>query len=562
MEILADDEKSCSPQVITSQLDITETILKISQQIRKLIDHPHTKEFLTLAVIFTISLLIRSIGLKHGFPLLTHPDESVILEPVYQMTRNRSLNPGFFNRPNHTLHMMNFFYLNVLSYVRFGASFATTFRENHLSFYYYSRLLISIMGALIPVTAYKIGKIIKPELSLVTGLVFMAFPSYVFHSLFITPDVPITLFTLLVIYFTLRFAIENERIALYIAILFSAINTAEKYPGLLSLSIVFFGIIAKTLEETTDPLPVRIRQIIKQLLGASFSFFIALFLVAPNLFFNYQKVIEAIINESRSSHLGADQLGLIGRLLFYIRAFGSWTNLLAVLFLGLGVVFLIKWRNHKTIILLYGLLYWFALSILALHWERWALPMYITPLFLIAIGISQLWNHIRTMPKLRWLVIIIIALFFFQQFTFSLHTSAVMAYTDTRVVSKAYCHQKGITSRNSIFEGYTPLLPQFPKDIFEDYEEKSRKSEYDFIILSSQMYDRFFQEPERYQDEINIYKTIRNTYPLLMIFEPVPPAENVLDMIEQIRYLFRRSTGLPDIDPYRGPTIEIYQLAN
>ena len=76
----------------------------------------------------------------------------------------------------------------------------------------------------------------------------MVFPSYVLHSLFITPDVPITLFTLLVIYFTLRYLVKNDEKSIYIAAAFAAINTAEKYPGLISLGIVILGILIKSSE--------------------------------------------------------------------------------------------------------------------------------------------------------------------------------------------------------------------------------------------------------------------------------------------------------------------------
>ena len=110
-----------------------------------------------LVSLFLCSLLIRRIGVKHGFPLLTHPDESVIIDRVVHMTLERTLNPGNFNRPNQILYLLNFLYLNILSFIRFGEHLGAAFPKYYLNFYAYARFLISIMGAMIPVIAYKMG---------------------------------------------------------------------------------------------------------------------------------------------------------------------------------------------------------------------------------------------------------------------------------------------------------------------------------------------------------------------------------------------------------------------
>jgi 4-amino-4-deoxy-L-arabinose transferase-like glycosyltransferase len=514
-----------------------------------------TKEKIFLLLIFVVSLLIRQIGLDTGFPLLTHPDESTIIDPVVMMTETKNLNPGNFNRPDQILFFLNYFYLNALSYLRFGDNLAVTFQENQLFFYHYARFLISIMGALIPVIAYLIGKQFNRKLAIISALVFAFFPAYIVHSAYITPDVPITLFTLLVIYFTLRYLKKDDTKGIYLATLFAAINTAEKYPGLISLSIVFLGILLKRLDEDKMR-KIKWGLLVKDPLKFSLIFLLSLAIVAPNLIIERKLVLDALITEARTTHLGADNLDWGGNLIFYIQQFGFWSNFLAVLFIVIGFFALIRWRDPHTLLLLFGLLYWVILSRLPLHWERWALPMYTAPLFLIAEGIFFLWKKTKTKKFARIATVIITYGFFIHQITAALYFPVRMSFTDTRVVAQEYCKENNITQENSIFEGYTPLLPTYPKTIFdEDLEQEG----IEYVILSSLMYDRYYAEPYRYTKEIDFYEQIKKDKALVKIFESEPIYERIFKRLDTITYGIEKQLFNEDSKRNVGPKIEIYR---
>ena len=522
------------------------------------IDQPndHTKELIVLFLIFTGSLLIRMIGLDHGFPLLTHPDESAILNPVVMMTETKTLNPGDFIRPDQILYFLNYFFLNILSFLRFGANIAITFQDNELFFYYYARFLIAIFGALIPVVAYLIGKQFKREFGYISALVFVFFPSYIVHSAYITPDVPITLFTLLVMYFTLRYIKKDDKKGIYFATLFAAINTAEKYPGLFSLSIVFLGILLKQLEESKTS-HINYWGLIRKLIFFGFLFIFTLFIVAPNLFLEYKSVFAAIIHDARSTHPGADNLPWFKNLLFYFKQFNGWSNLLSLPLIIVGGVRFYQKRDPHQLILIYGILYWILLSVLPLHWERWALPMYTAPLFLIACGILFLIEKTENKIFGRALVFLSVTAYFLHQGIASLYFPVRMSYTDTRIIAQKYCHRNSITSQNSIFEGYTPLLPASPKGIFDEYPVESQ---IEYVILSSHMNNRYFAEPEHYPDEIDFYKRIRTENVLNIEFQPDPHLTKVIDRLNEIAYFIRKQWDNHLIDKSKGPVIEIYEI--
>ncbi|MFO8087677.1 MAG: hypothetical protein R6T91_07730, partial [Bacteroidales bacterium] len=299
-------------------------------------------------------------------------------------------------------------------------------------------------------------------------------------------------------------------------------------------------------------------QLTKTFFKISILFLVSLFLVAPNIFLHYPLVFDALTFESRSSHLGADNLGFFGNLAYYLKAFGSWTNWIAVVFVTFGSFSLIKNKKKYSPVLFYGALYWILLSVLSLHWERWALPMYITPLFLISIGIHFLWEYNKKVSIFKLFSIILIAIFFLQQFVFSLHTAVRMSFTDTRVAALNYCNQNGITKSNSIYEGYTPFQPQFPSVIFDKNIEEIEDIEY--IILSSSMFGRFYSEPKRYENQVLFYESIKEKFGLINQFESTPNAEGIIDQINDIKYYLECLFSLCSKNKYKGLTIEIYEI--
>ena len=511
-------------------------------------------------LLFTFSLLFRRVGLKHGFPLLTHPDEFVIIDPVLNMTNNLTLNPGRFSRPDQTLYLLNFIYLNLISFVKYGVNMGQAYADHVLDFYYYGRLMVAVMGAMIPVVAYGSGKAVKPKLAVPAALVFAFFPLYSENSLILTSDVPITLFTLLVTYFTLRYLNTEKKYYLGAAVFFAAVNTAEKYPGLLSLGIVFAGVLIQMVRDKNVSFKEIIWPLIRRCLLLLGLFVIALFIVAPFLFIDFPKVVQALKFEARDTHLGADGLNWLGNFWFYCKTLYENVNILGILLFGLGIWAAIRAKDSRFLILLYGFGYMIALSALGLHWERWFLPMAITPLMFIAFGIEFIWQKREKLHFLQLLLIAVSILFIFEQFVYAVQIPVRMKFTDTRVVSKVYCEDNGINLSNTIYEGYSPLYPTFHKLIFEEYQNLDPQKEY--IILSKPIYKRFFAEPERYSDEIQTYTAIRNDNQLIAAYSPQPRAANTLSRLDDIFYFIKFRLGMTDEIRYTGPELEIYKIVN
>ncbi len=503
-----------------------------------------------------LSFLIRIIGLRFGEPLLTYWNELNILDPVYEMTANRTINPNNFKRPDQILYILNFAYLNIISFIKTGHSFAASYPTDPYNFFVYSRIMIVVFGSLIPVAAYKIGKESKINFAVPAALLFAFFPLYALYSHYIAPDIPITFFTLLIILFSMRY-IRNRNIRdLYLAAIFSAINTAEKYPGLISFGLVTFAIIWVQAAQNKSCVLTIIKNSLIECLKFFGVYLIALFIVAPNLFFNIGDVIKDIRLEARSSHLGADGLSWFGNLGFYFSKYIEFSNIIVIIFILAGTIGIIKKKHYELLPCFYGLVYWICLSVLKLHWERWALPMYTFPLLMAAFGCGYLDHVFNKKNTIKIVAGILFCAAVAWSILNSLSISIRMSYTDTRAAALNHFKQVGITKENSLFEGYTPFTPGGPGN----FEFSQMNSNDKYIVLSSYMYDRFYEEPVRYQQEIQKYETVKQKYPLLIQFTPTLPVSpvGVVSWLDDIQYYYEYIKGKNREGRLTGPSIQVY----
>ena len=135
---------------------------------------------------------------------------------------------------------------------------------------------------------------------------------------------------------------------------------------------------------------------------------------------------------------------------------------------------------------------------------------------------------------------------------------------DTRLAAKKFCEENGITQENSIYEGYSPFLLRGPKNIdeilVEDGEIRTceEKAGSKFIILSSNMYERYYNEPLRYEGQIEKYESIHRNCRLLKVFVPLQ-LENkpvaILNIVEKVKEINSILWGRVN----SGYTIRIYE---
>lgn len=509
-----------------------------------------------VTLIVIAAFLLRFIGLQFGFPLLVHPDEHFILDPVVQMTANKSLDPGAYFRPDLILMYLNVLVLNLVSFLSFGKSLAVTFTEHQLLYYYYGRLVTAALGAALPLAGFFVGREFRKTAGIPAALLFAFLPIYVVHSHYITPDVPVTLFTLLVMFCAVRFVKTGKVGWLDAAAVLSAVNTAEKYPGLLCLGLAAGAVLIQAYAAAGKMNRQGLYRIFRQFVRIGLVFVLALICVAPSLFVNYGQSFADLVAQGANTHLGADNLGFWGNLGYYAGVFYQQAGWVCVLFALVGLAACIYQKNWAALLALYGLLHWAAISVLWLHWDRWALPMFTAPLLLAALGFDVLRTRFRSIYA-RLAVVVLGAVVILPLLLVSAGKSISLTYVDTRLAGLMFCADHGITSANTTIDSYTPFSPALGGNFKMDYAAITSR---DYIMVSSSLMDRYANEKQRYAREFGIYERIQNENTLVASFLPTPPDVSLAQRAAAIRDYLLRSLGQPTTPRYTGPRVYIYKV--
>jgi hypothetical protein len=477
------------------------------------------------------------------------------------MTENKTLDSDFYARPDQILYLIYYPLLNLISYIRFGQNLAYGYSVAAYSFTFCARILIALFGSLLPIVAYMIGREYTKKSALVAGLLFAVFPLFVKHSHYVSPDILITLFTLLILLFVLYYLRTEKTKWLYLATIFASINTVEKYTGLLSCALIAFAIIWMQTSKYRGNRSQIFRNILKQ--GAFYFaiYLLGVYLLAPNLFFNYGDTIAHLKFESRSTHLGADGLNWFGNMGYYLSIYLKSSNFVLNLVSILGIFAIIRNKKFSLLSVFYGLLYFILLSIMALHWERWGLIMYITPLLLAAFGFGYLFELVGNHKWLKWTTAVILGGCVLYSLSAALSLSINMSYTSTVVYSYKYCQENGIENKKSIYENYTPFSHNL---IPGNFKFDAKFDSADYIILSSEIYNRYYAEPERYANQVAVYNAIRSKYKLIREFSPTQPISDIpfISWVDDIKYYVKELFNLPQSERYTGPVIQIYEVVH
>lgn len=517
--------------------------------------HAKNNEWLIPLAIFLISLTVRVIGIKFSFPLLTHHDEQYIMNPLVEMSRNHTLDSGHYNRPNQVLYTLLFIVLNGLGKLVFHKNFGWAYADDPLFFYFYARLCIAIIGALIPVLAWKIGKLIKGvDFSVPAAALTCFYPSYVVHSHYLTSDVIITFFSYAVLMLCLLYLADNKRVWLYLACVCTALSTMEKYP-----SILLYGFLLVTLGISAfRSKPPAWKALLRDVMLTLLIILLGMILIAPHLLSKLPQIRELLILEARTTHLGADGLSWAGNMLFYLQTFIETAGWWVVLLVVVGILVSIVSRQPEMLLLYFGAGYWVSLSKLGLHWERWSLPMMLTPLLLAGLGTAKVWDKLKQKRYLNILTASALTLVFLIFALNGLTSSVLMTWQDTRVDALQFLNENGITEENAAFEGYTPFLPRTVQTIFDFDLDNPGQTRY--IILSSNMYGRFAAEPDRYLEENAFYANLREHAVKIAEFTPSSKPSNLSQKLRVISEYLQRLRDRSKPAFTTGPTIQVFRL--
>jgi len=524
---------------------------------------PSPSYIAALLLILVAAFGLRAYKADWGFPLLLHTDEYAITNMPSQMAAHNSLDPIDFERPNHGSIYLNSILYGVASEVRFHRPIQETFDKHQVFYTFLSRISVALLGTLSVWLAFLIGAEFHPRVGLLAALLFALFPQFVVHSHYTTPDISSALLLQGVVLFSLRYLRFPSAGNLLYACACAAAATAEKYPGVLTLLGIAAAlwVVHRRNRERLTVLMVR---------GGA-AYFGFLFLMAPFIVLKPHVVLLNLISEGRPAHAGHDGLGFFGNLMFYVHTYAGSTSFILTVFAAVGVAAMwLRYRLNSLPVFL-GLVFWVGLSLLPLYWERWDLPMVVTPLLLAAYGMHTLWEASRAFKQAGPRFVLASAallLFAAASVNLLLKDCVVLAdfqSRDTRVIGTAVLDSMGVSRDNALVGHYTPLAPVWKRgfDFITSFNNPEIMRGRDYAVVSSNLYGRYFQEPAKYPGEVEFYKRLF-AYPLLLDLKPSPMPERFA-AFNDFSNIARAYPAWRDYAANRqtfsvGPEIRVYRL--
>jgi Dolichyl-phosphate-mannose-protein mannosyltransferase len=517
-----------------------------------------------LTVIVLGGAVARLMGGSWGLPLDLNSDEWVIVNGAIDMAKRHSFEPPYFFRPDHVeMQLSNLAYL-AYSHLFHGSSPETVYASDPAPFILISRTITGCFGVAMIAIAYLIGKRFTRVIGVLAAFLVAFFPPLVDHSHFASPDVPLTFAFMIVILACMRYLTSPSWGNLLLASLGVSVAIAIKYPGALGALMIAITVIVSGVQARAWS---RILVHGAAAMAAVVGF---LFAISPVLFTNVSVVVSYFAAQAGATHPGADGLGWFGNLYFYATGFATSADIILLVCFALGVLWSVRLRLLQSVPLWLGVFVWVILSRLPIHWERWALPMYLTPLLLAPIGAYYSFRYILDKGAARWLrwgAVGLGAVVALNLVAGSVAVSARYVAKDTQTFATDFA-ARGIDHTNTIFEGYSPLLPGEPQTIFGAFtvidgrlvlsSQGQNRSGMRYVVLSSSMYHRYKAEP-RYVAEQKFYALLDKQFPLLKTYHPAPPGNptvlEITSIWHSLGYLGEVAHG-----GLSGPTIKVYEI--
>ncbi len=500
-----------------------------------------------------VGLLLHLWGIDKMLPFIPDVDEGTFVGGALQMLTSGSLNPGFFGHPGSTTIYplaIIFRLWNNLSWggVWWGAdpAFAAHLAEHWWEYYMLGRYLSAAYNMAAISLVFVIGKrAFNPTIAVAGAWLYLFYGAVVYYARTVRTDTAGLFFALLAMIFVLRVlrrpALSNQLLA-GIAI------------GLAAASRYFLGVIGGVLLLVDMIILVRTAHtpntkppwggIVAGLFVAPLVFVA----VTPYLVLDITTALADLRAEARASHLGADGLSPLGNLVWYLTVAIpdsiTWLQWVTA-FVGIGFIMLRR-QLEAGLLLLFSAAFLVAISLSALHWHRWIIPIMPYLALFTANGVYGLVALARQRagwpPRIAvWLVVLLIGVLAVWPAWRLTLLDIRQANDDTRLIAREWMVANLPEGSRILQEPYSAPLQNTSLQTTEvirsladeDAQSARSQSEHDYWAISSTIYDRFYAEAERYPKEIEFYET-----------------------------LFAQGKLVYRIDPsyfMGGPTIQIYQ---
>ena len=514
-----------------------------------------------LILIILIGLALRIWGIRWGLPSgqrlgTYHPDELVLLSASSSINLMKlQLNPHFYNYPSLLIYLLSLTFSSVA-----GRGLLNSGRVADL--YIVARLLCALFGVISIYAVFLAGKrLYNTNAGLIAAGILAIMPLHVQHSHFLAVDVPAAFFVTATLG-AAAFLLRDARLRTYIlAGALAGLAAGTKYNcGLIFLSVITAGIFSAKAARRNCLIP---------LVAALFAAILAFIFVTPGAILWPQEFLRGFTYEfshAASGHGYVFEAIGPGWLYTLTNSLGKgmgWPLLILSLFAA--VYALLRRRREDLVILAFVVPYYLIISLSAVHFARYVLPLLPPLAILISTMVANLKPKIGNWGGAAFALVILYTL------TYTIALDRLFVVPDPRDVAVRVV-EKGLNEGASIA---VPTVPWFySPPLVAGFGSLSQSER--FASMAHSKY-HLIADPNK-DWNVELVQKLRPEYIIISDYELVdavranaPGARNYMKFVQtnyQLIKVFRNrllppifgaTMSLPHDMRYAAPEIEVYR---
>ncbi|MBN1593088.1 MAG: glycosyltransferase family 39 protein [Candidatus Coatesbacteria bacterium] len=495
-------------------------------------------------------------GIRKDLPYSHEIDENIYVDLAVKMVSTGDMNPRWFGNPGSTVIYPLVFLFKLWTAGEYGGGLiganpiiVHAYAADQTEYYILGRMLTVLYALLSILMTYLVGKRLFGERVALIGAFFSTIsPLIVYYGQVVRTDLAGTFFTMLSLWLILRIYDAPSTKNQVLAGLAIGSAIATRYfmvilcPALVAVDVMLF----RMRRGESNAGKVNLRSMAAGLLAVPISFV----LWSPFFVLDLPRAIRSIIYEARPSHFGHDGLSFFGNLAWYLTKSipANLTLPIAILTVaGLVLVFLRR-RPEQLLIVSFAVLLLLCTSLSKLHWSRWTIQLFPTMALLAAYALCETLAYLvdrasfvrrRTGAALTVLIVVFSILLVHDLLLFTIGETA----TSTRILAREWVirnlpdgakvayetYSVNLDATSEYFELFGPTMLAARGSLREFYN-----AGFEYLVVTSSIYDRFLAQPDRYPCEASFYSTLFEKGYLVKEFKPS--------------------------DLNRGPTVRIYRI--
>lgn len=488
----------------------------------------HVRTRRILLGLCAIALIMNLWGIRRDLPHVHDYDEQPFVMTAYAMAVTGGWDPHWFGHPGTTMiYPLRVIYSCWIAYIHGGedflravASIDAAFQAHWWEYFYIGRLLsIAYLVASVPIFFLMSRRLFGEGAALWGTLMWIVMPLVVAQAQITRSDTAIFFFGTLCIDLIARLA-ESPSCKLRFWIAVSMACAISSHYKMACLGPLWLWTEWRIFQKGRSPTQLR------ELLQAGVLGALVFLVLNPFLLLHIDALKRNLASQTPLEHPGADGFSPAGNLTWYLlegipENFG-W---IAYAFAAAGIVLVLS-RGSFGQKLLPGFVALYLSGIIwsPLHWGRW-LSVVLPALCLLAVhALLYLTEHRRNARLLR---IAGLTLLLFPAFADLVFQNIRNSSVNTRVQALEWVQSNVPHGSRIAYEWYSAPLARLPYNAVEIHALASRgdlnsyrASGFSYLIVSANMYQRFFNAPGRYAREAAFYRELFSQGELVASFVP------------------------------------------